>query len=380
MENKKSKKKIIQFSLIGVMLVLIAVTFIMLAVIENNNEHVMTYNDYLKEGDKQLQEGNKEEAYKNYMEAYLMNKQYADDKIATEIVLYKIFSVADEGEKLVFAYYFLDLYTDEDVDNKEYNDEVAKYVADFNGEAFDSKPVFKDDKVFFGAYPQSQIKDEKIVEYLSSDAVKYDAKGNADVHGKKIVKLDAESGATYYYVEKIQWNILLDEDGTCFMVADKALDCEKFLDKMEDSAWSDCDMRKWLNEDFAKKAFTDEEYKQLVLMNIKNPDNYCYGTSNGEDTEDYIAMLSCVDLTYAKYGFLTKDDMYDDNRIAKCTEYASARGVFHDEEMNAKWWTNSNGSMNTSYVFVNCNGVISVGGEICTNTNIGVRPVITLKK
>lgn len=36
--------------------------------------------------------------------------------------------------------------------------------------------------------------------------------------------------------------------------------------------------------------------------------------------------------------------------------------------------------MNTSYVFVNSNGIISAGGELATNTSIGVRPVMTVSK
>lgn len=371
MENKKSKKKTIQFVLIGVMLVLIAAAFVMSGLIGKNKEHIWTYDDYITEGDKMLDKGDKAQAYENYKKAY--NMETDADKAKS---MYKIFTVTESaGEKLLMAYYFLDNTSEDDEAYKDSRSDVMLYIAEYNDYEGGSEGC-----IYMGSYPQRKITDEEIVNYLKRNSAKFDNAGIADIYGKKYIKLDTEDGEQFFTVDKIAWKVLLEEDGKKFMVSELVLDCEYFMPEIVDSSWDVSYMREWINTEFRKIAFTDKEYEKLELMYVKNPDNYCYGTSNGEDTEDYITMLSCNDLADEKYGFKDKDTMYDDNRIAKCTEYAAAKGVFADEEMNAKWWTNSNGSMNTAYVFVNTNGVISVGGELCTNKNIGVRPVITIKE
>lgn len=371
-----NKKKTIQFILIGVMLVLIASVFIMTEVIGNKKEKEWTYSKYIAEGDKMLEKGDKTQAYDNYKKAY--NFENNDDKTES---MYKIFTVTETaGEKLLMAYYFLDASEDDETYNESRNDVLA-YISEYNDDNGDATPIFDNNGyVYFGSYPQHRVTDEGLTDYLKSSHVTFDKDGFADVYGKKYAKLETTDGEQFFTVDKIVWKILLEEDGSYFLVSDKVLDCECFMTDMVDSSWDVSHMREWINNEFRKIAFTDEEYAELELMHVKNPQNYCYGTSNGEDTDDYITMLSCDDLTEEKYGFKDRYTMVDDNRIAKCTDYAVVRGLYPDEEMNAKWWTNSNGSTNSTYVFINYNGAISVGGELCTNKSIGVRPVITIKK
>ena len=85
METKKSKKKTIQFVLIGIMVVLIAAAFIMLAVLGGEKEKVRTYEDYISEGDKSLESGDKLKAYDNYKTAFGMETE--NDKTAFRICI-----------------------------------------------------------------------------------------------------------------------------------------------------------------------------------------------------------------------------------------------------------------------------------------------------
>lgn len=370
METKKSKKKTIQFVLIGIMVVLIAAAFIMLAVLGGEKEKVRTYEDYISEGDKSLESGDKLKAYDNYKTAFGMETE--NDKTA---LMYKIFSVTEsEDEKLLMAYKFLDNAKDDEI----YKDDkvtVLEYVSEYN----DINPG-NPECIYLGSYPQRAVTSEEIIGYLKSDSVKFDEAGFAEVHGKKYAKIEIMNEEKFFTVDKIAWDVLSVEDGKKVLVSTYVLDCEVFMEEMVESSWDISHMREWLSTEFSKTAFTDDEFKMLELMHVKNPFNQCYGYADGEDVDDYITLFACDELINEKYGFNIKDNLPDEKRVAKCSDYASEKGVFHDDDMNAKWWTIANGSMSTSYVCVNTNGVVAVGGELCTNKNIGVRPVITISE
>ena len=169
----------------------------------------------------------------------------------------------------------------------------------------------------------------------------------------------------------------LDKDNEYLLMTDKVLDGNCYMNELVDSSWDVSELRTWLNTSYLSKAFSDEELNLIKKTHIGKPENYFYSTSNGNESEDYLVILSCSNLVYSEYGLRDEDV---EKRQAKATDYAIARGVFVDENNGAKWWTSSNGSMNTSYVFVNSNGIISAGGELATNTSIGVRPVMTVSK
>ena len=76
-----------------------------------------------------------------------------------------------------------------------------------------------------------------------------------------------------------------------------------YNDKLTDVTWAGCSLRKWLNGQFLREEFTDEERAMIVLQKCENPDNKTYGTDGGEDTEDYVTLLT-PDM-YEKYNDIT---------------------------------------------------------------------------
>ena len=61
----------------------------------------------------------------------------------------------------------------------------------------------------------------------------------------------------------IEWIVLQKSDTKMLLISKYALDCKKFHDVFEPITWENCDLRKWLNGDFLKNAFTSIEQKKL---------------------------------------------------------------------------------------------------------------------
>ena len=95
------------------------------------------------------------------------------------------------------------------------------------------------------------------------------------------------------------WYVIAKDDNYCElickkpvakMVYNKGIDCDE-------TTWNECSLRKWLNEDFYNN-FTDSEKEVIMSVTVSTADNQQYGTYGGNDTEDYIFILSAEDVEY----------------------------------------------------------------------------------
>ena len=92
----------------------------------------------------------------------------------------------------------------------------------------------------------------------------------------------------------MKWRILdYDPDnGKVLLVSSFILLNKPFNDQWDFIVWEQSTIRKWLNGDFYKNAFSSEEKKLILKTKIKNEENDSYGTSSGNDTTDRIFLLS----------------------------------------------------------------------------------------
>ena len=98
----------------------------------------------------------------------------------------------------------------------------------------------------------------------------------------------------WFGAEKTPWRVLeLDREAeTALLIAEEPV-CEKaYHDKRENITWEQCSLRKWLNEEYYEKTFSEEEKVVILDRELKNPDNAEYGTRGGNDTKDKIFLLS----------------------------------------------------------------------------------------
>ena len=110
--------------------------------------------------------------------------------------------------------------------------------------------------------------------------------------------------------EPISWEVLDIEDGKALVISDYALEMMAYNEEYENTTWEDCTLRKWLNKDFYKGAFTEKEQEYIERSRIENTDHFRFGTEGGEDTKDYVFLLSLDEVM--KYYDISKKEFDDD--------------------------------------------------------------------
>lgn len=182
----------------------------------------------------------------------------------------------------------------------------------------------------------------------------------------------------------IEWVVLKTEDGKAMLLSRYVLDCKRYNDGNRKVTWEKCTLRKWLNKDFLKKAFSKEEQKAIQVTLVDNSKKQGGGefceTLPGPDTEDRIYLLSFHE---AYREFFQQEQAL----MAEPTDYAVAKGAekFKADDpwfktvgvygnAGASWWLRTSGDTENSAVWANFDGtpnVNSVGLK-----NIGIRPVL----
>lgn len=119
--------------------------------------------------------------------------------------------------------------------------------------------------------------------------------------------------------EEIVWKVIGVEEGKALLLSKYCLDNVKYNEVYTEVTWKDCTLRKWLNEDFYSKVFSEQEKECImtsVLTNEKDP--RFPRNKDGENTEDKVFLLS---LNEAE-RYLTPEEKY-----ANATIYATKRGL-----------------------------------------------------
>jgi len=89
-----------------------------------------------------------------------------------------------------------------------------------------------------------------------------------------------------------EWRVLSIEDGKALLLSEYGVKSGKYHETLEYVVWASCDLRKWLNGDFYRYSFSDDEKKYIVETTNKTPNNPYYGTWGGQDTKDKVFILS----------------------------------------------------------------------------------------
>ena len=293
------------------------------------------------------------------------------------------------------------------------------------------------DCVYFGSYPQAEVvpaegydaigekylKKEDIVKDgglygALQSASDWDDKGDIVLDGvkyRRIKKEDAayaesgnsgqydwkESDAYHYFkYEPIKWRVLSVEDGKVMLLADKALDGQRFNEGSEDVTWEKSTIRSFLNGygssqeqrekdktfhgDFFDIAFDDKEKAALLAVNVKQSDSLENQSeaARGNDTIDKVFLLSDAE-AYGNgdYGFSGLGDNDDWGKRCKSTTYAKAMGISWNMDLeylgNCLWWLRSPGRYSASAMSIDGCGRADYFCAV-DGIAIGVRPSIVL--
>ena len=170
--------------------------------------------------------------------------------------------------------------------------------------------------------------------------------------------------------EAIEWAVLDVQDGRSLIISKFALDCQPYnTDIMPDPTWETCSLRKWMNEDFLREAFSAEEQKRISGNTVTADRNPEYDTDPGRDTEDLVFLLSMPEA----------ERYFNSDAAGQCiaSPYALAKACYADpRDGSCCWWLRSPGFSAAFAAFVDSYGVIKYGGDAVASAPFGVRPAL----
>lgn len=186
----------------------------------------------------------------------------------------------------------------------------------------------------------------------------------------------------------IKWRVLQDSRGGLFVLSEYILDCRRYHGEYVEITWRDCDLRKWLNDEFYHAAFTAAEQRLVETTRC---------TDNGDgspDTEDKVFLLSVDEVK--GLTDVRGEGVSDTERRAVGTGFAGVRKAdgchlyVYDKrteedylvESGEKrgcswWWLRTRGSSPSRAFFVGTRGSIRSYCRV-NRVSYGVRPALRL--
>ncbi len=291
------------------------------------------------------------------------------------------------------------------------------------------------DCVYFGTYPTAEVingeftavdeyavREGDIIEDKSLYERLLQAEWENDetaVDGDKYRRLkgDAQKNRTQHYVWNgeyhyfkympVKWRVMEVKDDIITLMCDRQIDCVPYNTSAENVCWENCTLRSFLNgysgesnvenTDFSKKsqdsfyntAFSEKEKSVIIKDTVKNPNNYYFGTSCGNDTKDCVFILDEEEVFDAGKsavcsGFASSDGTDDTARRFQPTMYAMARGAWYSPSEstlgNGFWLLRTSGYTPSNVTYICDLGAVYNRGTYVTVKDAGILPVIRVDK
>lgn len=168
--------------------------------------------------------------------------------------------------------------------------------------------------------------------------------------------------------EPIEWYVLYIKDDLALLLSKYALVSGAYNVSWASLTWDRCTLREWLNDDFYESAFISSEKDAIVTASLSAEKNPSYKTSAGDDTEDYVFILSISEANH----FLQEE------RMLKCvpTEYAITNGTRQNKDGNCWYWLRNPGEDRTKAAYVSMDVTINEKGAPLNYYDAGIRPAV----
>lgn len=189
-----------------------------------------------------------------------------------------------------------------------------------------------------GKYISSVKAFEAAGDYIDSEAQKVEMEVKSIVSRKvgDLVKIG-----------NYKWRILDIKDNQALLIKNTELPGMAYSRNVDDVTWEKSTLRQWLNTQFLDESFTEKERGNIIYSNLENKDNKVYGTYGGNDTLDYIFLLS----------------------ISEAKQYKNMIPVSKNNS-----WLRSPGYNQQSAAFLSPDGLVMDYGYIATNDEFTVKP------
>ena len=181
---------------------------------------------------------------------------------------------------------------------------------------------------------------------------------------KEAVGLSEASVGDIVVFGDIRWYVIAKTDDGYTLLSEKPVIKMPFDEAGYNTTgtWEESSVRTWLNEKFYN-TFTEEEKALIAKTHNINPDNMEYGTPGGNDTDDYIFLLSVDEANEL------------DQKIRHC-------GYWYG--MDHQWWWLRSPGVNADYTAYvgkgnNKDARIDSDGDIAGNDYGAVRPALNIR-
>ena len=162
--------------------------------------------------------------------------------------------------------------------------------------------------------------------------------------------------------EEIEW-IVLDYDekeNKSLLLSRYGLDAKPYNTDYIFVTWENCTLRKWLNNDFLKRAFSEEEQAAIPITVVDNSSphesRFTVGIAGGVHTQDQIFLLSCTEAN--QYFEIENNQKNVIARVAP-TAFAIAQGAKSsagnqtiDGKQAGYWWLRSCSNYQTCAIYI----------------------------
>jgi hypothetical protein len=127
---------------------------------------------------------------------------------------------------------------------------------------------------------------------------------------EKLVLRDSKLGDTVL-IGNMKWIVLDISEGRALLLSKKAQAEAAYHSELKAVTWENSALREYLNSQYFTEVFTQAERANISLSTVINNDNSAYGTDGGNDTQDYIFLLSTEEARkYSSLLPVTKTDTW----------------------------------------------------------------------
>ena len=168
--------------------------------------------------------------------------------------------------------------------------------------------------------------------------------------------------------EKIEWVILDIRNEEMFLISKYGLDTQKYNNGFTEITWEDCTLRTWLNDFFFEEAFSSDEQRRILSVDIGPVNKNTNGSEHESSTSDKVSLLSSSEVV--KY--------FPPGSTRQCnpTAYAKERGCYENPDSGAcSWWLRTPGSSKNAHVIYETDSS-TIYGDRVYNNHKAVRPTI----
>ena len=151
--------------------------------------------------------------------------------------------------------------------------------------------------------------------------------------------------------EKRPWVVLKVLDDRMLVISDDCV-CVRERNKGDNCSWEVAGLRRFLNDSYYNEKFSDTQKEMILLTHNTNQGNTKKTVSAGNDTDDYIFVLSADEI----------NELMPDKQSRERTQF---------------WWVRTPGANRNQFCFVGAKGTIFSNGWV--GGPRGVRPCMWLK-